>query len=125
LRRPSVLTERERNEVVAAVARDLGVAVSPNDPVFVAVAANERVLERAAGAVATRLARDLEDALRAREAQLVTGVSEAVNEEIRRLTQGAARARSSVRRAAKRWLVGLTALGLAEAVAIWFAQRGG
>jgi hypothetical protein len=37
-----MLTERERNEVVAAVARDLGVAVSPNDPVFVAVAANER-----------------------------------------------------------------------------------
>jgi hypothetical protein len=120
-----MLTERERNEVVAAVARDLGVAVSPNDPVFVAVAANERVLARAAGTVATRLARDLEDALRAREAQLVTGVSEAVNEEIRRLTQGAARARSSVRRAAKRWLVCLTALGLAEAVAIWFAQRGG
>lgn len=120
-----MLTERERNEVVAAVARDLGVAVSPNDPVFVAVAANERVLARAAGAVATHLARDLEDALRAREAQLVTGVSEAVNEEIRRLTQGAARARGSVERTAKRWVVGLTALGLVEAVAIWFAQRGG
>ena len=120
-----MLSERERDEVVAAVARDLGVAVSPNDPVFVAVAANERVLARAAGAVAERLARDLEDALRAREAQLVTGVSEAVNEEIRRLTQGAARARGSVGRVAKRWAVGLTALGLAEAVAIWFAQRGG
>ena len=39
-----MLTERERDEVVAAVARDLGVAVSPNDPVFVAVAANELVL---------------------------------------------------------------------------------
>ena len=120
-----MLTERERDEVVAAVAKDLGVAVSPNDPVFVAVAANELVLARAAGAVATRLVRDLEDALRAREAQLVTGVSEAVNEEIRRLTQGAARARGSVERAAKRWVVGLTALGLAEIVAIWFAQRGG
>ena len=120
-----MLTERERDEVVAAVAKDLGVAVSPNDPVFVAVAANELVLARAAGAVATRLVRDLEDALRAREAQLVTGVSEAVNEEIRRLTQGATRARSLVGRVAKRWVVGLTALGLAEAVAIWFAQRGG
>ena len=73
----------------------------------------------------TRLVRDLEDALRAREAQLVTGVSEAVNEEIRRLTQGGARVRGSVERTAKRWVVGLTALGLAEAVAIWFAQRGG
>ena len=30
-----MLTEHERNEVVASVARDLGVAVSPNDPVFV------------------------------------------------------------------------------------------
>ena len=120
-----MLTERERDEVVAAVARDLGVAVSPNDPVFVAVAANELVLGRAAGAVAERLVRDLEDALRAREAQLVAGVSEAVNEEIRRLTQGGARVRGSVERTAKRWVVGLTALGLAEAVAIWFAQRGG
>ena len=80
---------------------------------------------RAAGAVAERLVRDLEDALRAREAQLVAGVSEAVNEEIRRLTQGGARARGSVERTAKRWVVGLTALGLLEAVAIWFAQRGG
>jgi hypothetical protein len=120
-----MLSERERDEVVAAVARDLGVAVSPNDPVFVAVAANELVLGRAAGAVAERLVRDLEGALRAREAQLVTGVAEAVNEEIRRLTQGAARARGSVGRVAKRWVVGLTVLGLAEAVAIWFAQRGG
>jgi hypothetical protein len=120
-----MLSERERNEVVAAVARDLGVAVSPNDPVFVAVAANELVLARAAGAVAERLVRDLEDALRAREVQLVTGVSEAVNDEIRRLMQGAARARGLLDRAAKRWVLGLTALGLAEALAIWFAQRGG
>lgn len=120
-----MLSERERNEVVAAVAKDLGVALSPNDPVFVAVAANEHVLGRAAGAVATCLARDLEDALRAREAQLVTGVSEAVNEEIRRLTQGAARARGSVERVATRWAFGLTALGVAAALAIWLAQRGG
>jgi len=107
------------------VARDLGVAVSPNDPVFVAVAANEYVLARAAGAVARHVARDLEDALRARETELSNGVSEAVNAEIHRLTKGAARARSSVERVAKGWAVALTALGLAEAVAIWFAQRGG
>ena len=120
-----MLSERERDEVVAAVARDLGVAISPNDPVFVAVAANELVLARAAGAVARHVARDLEDALRARETELANRVSEAVNEEIHRLTRGAARARGSVERTAKRWVVGLTALGVAEAVAIWFAQRGG
>ena len=120
-----MLTEHERNEVVAAVARDLGVAVSPNDPVFVAVAANELVLARATSAVATHVARDLEDALRARETELANRVSEAVNEEIHRLTQGAARARGSVERTAKRWVVGLTALGVVEAVAIWFAQKGG
>ena len=120
-----MLSEREREEVVAAVARDLGVAISPNDPVFVAVAANERVLARATGAVATHVARDLEGALRARETELANRFSEAVNEEIHRLTQGAARAQGSVDRVAKRWVVALTALGLVEAVAIWFAQRGG
>jgi hypothetical protein len=120
-----MLTERERHEVVAAVAKDLGVAVSPNDPVFVAVAANELVLGRAAAAVAGRLVRELEDALRAREEQLGTRVSEAVNQEIVRLTKGAVRARGSVERTAKRWVLGLIALGLAESAAIWFAHRGG
>lgn len=119
-----MLTEHERNEVVAAVARDLGVAVSPNDPVFVAVAANEYVLARATGAVARQAARDLEDALRARQTELAKGVSEAVNAEIHRLTKGAARARGSVKRVAKGWAVALTALGLVEAVVIWLAQGG-
>ena len=98
-----MLSERDRQEVAAAVAKDLGVAVSPNAPVFVAVAANEHVLGRAAGAVATHLARELQDALRAREAELANCVSEAENGEIHRLTKGAARARGSVDRTAKRW----------------------
>ena len=105
-----MLSERERSEVVAAVAKDLGVALSPEDPVFVAVAANERVLERAAVAVAGRLVRDLEGALQAREQKLATMMSDAVNQEIRRLTQGAARAQGSVRRMGTRWAVGLSAL---------------
>jgi hypothetical protein len=120
-----MLTERERQEIIAAVAKDLGVAISPNDPLFLAVAANELVLGRAAAAVAGRLVRDLEHAFRAREENLVTRVSEAVNEEILRLTKGAVAARNSVRRTAKRWVLGLCALGLADAAAIWLAQRGG
>jgi hypothetical protein len=120
-----MLSERERQEIIAAVAKHLGVAISPNDPLFLAVAANELVLDRAAATVAGRLVRDLEHAFRARDEQLATRISEAVNEEILRLTKGAARARSSVQRTAKRWVFGLCALGLAEAVAIWLAQRGG
>ena len=119
-----MLSEREREEVVAAVAKDLGVAVSPNDPVFVAVAANHHVLGRAASVVARHLERDLGDALRARETELADRVSEAVNAEIHRLTKGATRARGSVERVAKGWAVALTALGLLEAVGIWLAQGG-
>ena len=120
-----MLTEHERNEIVAAVARDLGVAGSPNDPVFVAVAVNERVLARAVATVARHVERDLRDTFRARETELANRVSEAVNAEIHRLTKCAARARGSVERVGKGWAVALTALGLVEAVVIWLAQGGG
>jgi len=120
-----MLSERERQEIIAAVAKYLGVAISPNDPLFLAVASNEVVLGRAAAVVAGRLVRDLEHAFRARDEQLATRVSEAVNEEILRLTKGAARARRSVQRTAKRWTLGLCVLGVVEALALWLAQRGG
>ena len=120
-----MLTEHERQEIIAAVAKHLGVAISPNDPLFLAVAANEVVLGRAAAVVAGRLVRDLEHAFRAREEKLVTRVSEAVNEEILRLTKGAVGARNSVQRTGKRWVLGLCVLGLAQAAALWLAQRGG
>jgi len=119
-----MLTELERDEIVAAVARDLGVAISPNDPVFVAVAANQLVLARATSVVARQVERDLAGALRARDSELTHRVAEAVNAEIHRLTKGAARARGSVERVAKGWAVALTALGLLEAVVIWLAQGG-
>ena len=120
-----MLSERDRREVVADVARDLNVVLSPDDPVFVAVAVNERVLERAADAVAGRLVRQLEEALRTREERLAAGVSRAVNEEIAWLTQGADKARGWVDRTGKGWALGLLVLGVAEAVAIWVLSRGG
>jgi len=119
-----MLSEREREEVVAAVAKDLGVAVSPNDPVFVAVAANELVLARATSVVARQVERDLGGALRDRETELADRVSEAVNAEIHRLTRVAARARGSVERVAKGSAVALIALGLLQAVLIWLALGG-
>ena len=120
-----MLSDKERRHVVADVASELDVVVTWNHPVFVAVVANERVLGCTAQMVAERLVQGLEGALASRKTALRNGVTEAVNEEIARLTKGAAGARGLVQKTGSAWAVGLGVLGLVEALAIWALMRGG
>jgi len=55
-----MLSDRDRQELVGLVAKECGTVLSPDDPIFASVVMSERVLEHAASAVASRLARHLE-----------------------------------------------------------------
>ena len=52
-----MLSDHERQELVGLVAKECGTVLSPDDPIFASVVMSERVLEHAASAVASRLAR--------------------------------------------------------------------
>ena len=64
-----MLSDRDRQELVGLVAKECGTVLSPDDPIFASVVMSERVLEHAASAVASRLARHLEASFAAQELQ--------------------------------------------------------
>lgn len=54
-----MLSEREKKELIAAVAKECGVTISANDPVFAAVQLHALMLGRGVDLMADRVKRDL------------------------------------------------------------------
>jgi hypothetical protein len=110
-----MLSDRDRQELVGLVAKECGTVLSPDDPIFASVVMSERVLEHAASAVASRLARHLEASFAAQEDQVGRKVGDAVNTELHRLMVAGGRARKEIRQNGRRWT---TALALTAIVGL-------
>ena len=102
-----MLSDRDRQELVGLVAKECGTVLSPDDPIFASVVMSERVLEHAASAVASRLARHLEASFAAQEDQVGRKVGDAVNTELHRLMVAGGRARKEIRQNGRRWTTAL------------------
>jgi hypothetical protein len=119
-----MLSEHERQELVGLVAKECGTVLSPDDPIFASVVMSERVLEHAASAVASRLARHLEASFAAQEDQVGRKVGDAVNTELHRLMVAGGRARKEIRQNGRRWTTALALTAILGLLSISALQWG-
>lgn len=102
-----MLSEADRQELVALVAKECGTVLAPDDPIFASVVMSERVLEHAASAVAVSLSRRLEASITRHEEKVVDRVGDAVNAELHRLIMAGGKARAELRQNGRRWTTAL------------------
>jgi hypothetical protein len=119
-----MLSEHERQELVGLVAKECGTVLSPDDPIFASVVMSERVLEHAASAVASRLARHLEASFAAQEDQVGRKVGDAVNTELHRLMVAGGRARKEIRQNGRRWTTALALTAIVGLLSVSALQWG-
>ena len=119
-----MLSDRDRQELVGLVAKECGTVLSPDDPVFASVVMSERVLEHAASAVASRLARHLEASFAAQEDQVGRKVGDAVNTELHRLMVAGGRARKEIRQNGRRWTTALALTAIVGLLSVSALQWG-
>jgi len=119
-----MLSDRDRQELVGLVAKECGTVLSPDDPIFASVVMSERVLEHAASAVASRLARHLEASFAAQEDQVGRKVGDAVNTELHRLMVAGGRARKEIRQNGRRWTTALALTAIVGLLSVSALQWG-
>jgi len=119
-----MLSEQERQELVGLVARECGTVLSSDDPIFASVVMSERVLEHAASAVASRLARHLEASFAAQEDQVARSVGDAVNTELHRLMVAGGNAQKEIRQNGRRWTTALALTAILGLLSISALQWG-
>jgi len=101
-RRP-LLTEEDKKEIAAQVAKECGRLIPPDDPLFDLVVVNECVLRRTAEKVGDRLTSS---------DHAGEELSSAVEARVRGLVKLYAVAETRLDRRAQQWLWGLAALGI-------------
>jgi len=111
-----LLTEEERKEIAAQVAKECGRLIPTDDPLFDLAVLNERVLRRTAEKVGDRLTSslvgELDRVLSAHLDHAGEELSRAVEARVRELVKLYAVAETRLDRRAQQWLFGIAALGI-------------
>ena len=111
-----LLTEEEKKEIAAQVAKECGRLIPQDDPLFDLVVVNECVLRRTAEKVGDRLTSslvgELDRMLSAHLDHAGEELSRAVEARVRGLVKLYAAAETRLDRRAQLWLFGIAALGI-------------